>query len=549
MDSERRQTDNTSGDRNGGWNLKQYVVIGLVVFITFCCCILFFFMIYRYNGFADFWKKLTTILQPIIMGLVLAYLLNPVMKFLERHLMKLLEPRMKSKTKAKKMSRGVAIAGAWVFLGGIVVLLIAAIVPSIIQSIQGIATGLPSEVKNIMDWSDEFFKGDSEIVGVINDVLQKASDAVQKFLENDLLAQVQVYLTSIASGVIYTLKFLLNLVVGIIVSIYVLASQETFAGQAKKIIYAMFKPVRANVIVETVRKSNEIFGGFISGKLLDSAIIGILAYVVLTIMRMPDTILLAVIIGVTNIIPFFGPFIGAIPSFLIVVLQNPLQGVYFLIFIFILQQIDGNIIGPKILGDSTGLSSFWVVFAILVFGGLWGFPGMLLGVPLMAVIYYVAQKLVSYFLRKRGLVDDTGSYIHLMRIDKRTNELVYEEKTEPAPELHLLSTAPSHDPTPPASHLPMQTHAPRPQWQQGPPLQSPAPKRYRWQKVPSPYVLHHRNRWNSTALFSPAPPATAGKTYRCPEWWREAEGRSGDHPHKECLGMPASGDSAPEPFS
>ena len=363
-------------------------------------------------------------------GVVLPNQLNPVMKFLERHLMKLLEPRMKSKTKAKKMSRGVAIAGAWVFLGGIVVLLIAAIVPSIIQSIQGIATGLPSEVKNIMDWSDEFFKGDSEIVGVINDVLQKASDAVQKFLENDLLAQVQVYLTSIASGVIYTLKFLLNLVVGIIVSIYVLASQETFAGQAKKIIYAMFKPVRANVIVETVRKSNEIFGGFISGKLLDSAIIGILAYVVLTIMRMPDTILLAVIIGVTNIIPFFGPFIGAIPSFLIVVLQNPLQGVYFLIFIFILQQIDGNIIGPKILGDSTGLSSFWVVFAILVFGGLWGFPGMLLGVPLMAVIYYVAQKLVSYFLRKRGLVDDTGSYIHLMRIDKRTNELVYEEKTE-----------------------------------------------------------------------------------------------------------------------
>ena len=119
MDSERRQTDNTSGDRNGGWNLKQYVVIALVVFITFCCCILFFFMIYRYNGFADFWKKLTTILQPIIMGLVLAYLLNPVMKFLERHLMKLLEPRMKSKTKAKKMSRGVAIAGAWVFLGEI----------------------------------------------------------------------------------------------------------------------------------------------------------------------------------------------------------------------------------------------------------------------------------------------------------------------------------------------------------------------------------------------------------------------------------------------
>ena len=400
MDSERRQTDNTSGDRNGGWNLKQYVVIALVVFITFCCCILFFFMIYRYNGFADFWKKLTTILQPIIMGLVLAYLLNPVMKFLERHLMKLLEPRMKSKTKAKKMSRGVAIAGAWVFLGGIVVLLIAAIVPSIIQSIQGIATGLPSEVKNIMDWSDEFFKGDSEIVGVINDVLQKASDAVQKFLENDLLAQVQVYLTSIASGVIYTLKFLLNLVVGIIVSIYVLASQETFAGQAKKIIYAMFKPVRANVIVETVRKSNEIFGGFISGKLLDSAIIGILAYVVLTIMRMPDTILLAVIIGVTNIIPFFGPFIGAIPCGLLLLLENPMHCLYFIIFIFVLQQLDGNVIGPKILGNTTGVSSFWVLFSILLFGGMWGVVGMVIGVPLFAVIYDIIRKLVYRGLRK-----------------------------------------------------------------------------------------------------------------------------------------------------
>ena len=391
MDSERRQTDNTSGDRNGGWNLKQYVVIALVVFITFCCCILFFFMIYRYNGFADFWKKLTTILQPIIMGLVLAYLLNPVMKFLERHLMKLLEPRMKSKTKAKKMSRGVAIAGAWVFLGGIVVLLIAAIVPSIIQSIQGIATGLPSEVKNIMDWSDEFFKGDSEIVGVINDVLQKASDAVQKFLENDLLAQVQVYLTSIASGVIYTLKFLLNLVVGIIVSIYVLASQETFAGQAKKIIYAMFKPVRANVIVETVRKSNEIFGGFISGKLLDSAIIGILAYVVLTIMRMPDTILLAVIIGVTNIIPFFGPFIGAIPTALLILMVSPIQCVYFVVFIIVLQQFDGNILGPKILGNTTQLSSFWVLFAILLFGGVFGIVGMIVGVPIFGFVYHLIR--------------------------------------------------------------------------------------------------------------------------------------------------------------
>ena len=175
-----------------------------------------------------------------------------------------------------------------------------------------------------------------------------------------------------------------------------------------------------------MRKSNEIFGGFISGKILDSAIIGVIAYIVLAIMKMPDTMLVAVIIGVTNIIPFFGPFIGAIPSFIIIVLQNPIQGLYFLIFVIILQQVDGNIIGPKILGDSTGLSSFWVVFAILVFGGLWGFPGMLLGVPIMAVIYYIVSNVVTYFLKKRGIPETEIDYVNLEHIDKHTNQPVYE---------------------------------------------------------------------------------------------------------------------------
>lgn len=425
MGSEKTQTSDNIR-QNNSWNLKQYVMIALVVFATFCCCILFFFMIYRYNGFTDFWKKLVSTLQPITIGVVLAYLLNPIVKFLEMHLKKLLAPRIKSARKVRALSRGIGIFGAWVLLGGAIVLLIAAIVPSVIRSIQSIATELPTEVSNLITWWEDFFTGDTEVVDFVGELLEKGSDMLQDFLENDLLGQAQTYVASIASGVYYGLKFLLNLIVGIIVSVYVLASKETFAGQTKKIIYAVFKPARANVIIDTVRKSNEIFGGFISGKLLDSVIIGVLAYVVLSIMKMPDTVLLAVIIGVTNIIPFFGPFIGGVPSFIIVVLQNPLQGLYFLIFIFILQQIDGNIIGPKILGNSTGLSSFWVVFAILIFGGLWGFPGMLLGVPLMAVIYYVVEKTVAFLLRKRGLSGDTVSYIRLVKVDKYTNQPIYE---------------------------------------------------------------------------------------------------------------------------
>ena len=394
------------------WELKpQYVIIALVVFVTFCCCILFFFMIYRYNGFTDFWKKLSLILQPIIIGVVIAYLLNPIMKFLEGHLLKFLEPRMKSKRKAKKTSRGIAITGSLVFLVGICVLLVAAIVPSISASIQSMITSFPQEAKDLTKWVDEVTNGDTELASMIQQGVDKITDTVETFFEDDIFSKVQTYLTSITSGVIYGLKFVLNVIVGLIISVYVMADQEHFAGQAKKIVYAMFKPVRANVIVDTVRKSNEIFSGFIIGKILDSA----------------DTVLVAVLIGVTNVIPFFGPFIGAVPSFIIIVLQNPIQGLYFLIFIVVLQQIDGNIIGPKILGSSTGLSAFWVVFAILVFGGLWGFPGMLLGVPLMAVIYYVAQKTVSYFLKKRGLTTDTLAYVYLTKVDKESNQPVYDK--------------------------------------------------------------------------------------------------------------------------
>ena len=424
MDNEKEKR---AQQKKNSWDMKQYIIIALVIFITFCCCTLFFFMIYRYNGFTDFWKNLGVILQPITIGIVIAYLLNPIMKFLEKHLIHFLEPRMKNGKKVKKTARATAIAGSLLFLVLIVVLLLAAIIPSISQSIQSMVTKLPEEINNLSDWVDDVTNGNTEVSDMVEEAVKKGTDAIENFWQTDVLTKVQTYLTSITSGVIYGVKLVLNILIGLIISVYVMASKETFAGQAKKMIYAIFKPVRANIIVETVRKSNEIFGGFISGKILDSAIIGVIAYIVLAIMKMPDSILIAVIVGVTNIIPFFGPFIGAIPSFVIIVLEDPMKGIYFLIFIVILQQIDGNIIGPKILGDSTGLSSFWVVFAIMVFGGLWGFPGMLLGVPIMAVIYYIAQRSISYFLRKRGLSDQTSEYIYLTRVDKKTNELVYEE--------------------------------------------------------------------------------------------------------------------------
>ena len=426
------QEESIKQPKKDEYHLKQITIIALAIFITFCCCILFFFIIYRYNGFTDFWKQLTQILQPVIIGLVVAYLLNPLMKWVDGKMYGILMEHVKNEEKAKNLARGLAITASLLFLVGIVVLLIAAIVPSILQSIQGVVTTLPSEVKSLIAWINDFAKGDSQVADIAERVITEASNFFEKWMKNTFIPQAEVYIASVTSGVILTVKFFINIVVGLIISVYVMANQEKFAGQAKKIIFAIFKPVRANVIVRTIRKSNEIFGGFISGKILDSAIIGVLAYIVLAIMKMPDTVLIAVIIGVTNIIPFFGPFIGAIPSFIIIVLQNPMQGLYFLIFVIILQQIDGNIIGPKILGNSTGLSSFWVVFAILVFGGLWGFPGMLLGVPIMAVIYYIVRNIVEYILKRRGIPVDKIDYVNLNKIDKVTNQPIYnyEEKVK-----------------------------------------------------------------------------------------------------------------------
>ena len=418
------------GKKTDEFHLKQITIIALAIFITFCCCILFFFTIYRYNGFTDFWKKLLNILQPIIIGLVVAYLLSPVMRWIKDWCMKILKKQIKNDEKRENVSKAVGIAGSLLFLVGIIVLLMAAIIPSIVQSIQGIVTALPSEVRSLVDWINDFAKGDSQVADIAERAITQASDFFENWMKNTLLPQAEIYIASITNGVIVGVKFIINILVGLIISVYVMSSQEKFAGQAKKIIYAMFKPVRANVIVETIRQSNRIFGGFISGKILDSAIIGVIAYIVLAIMKMPDAMLVAVIVGVTNIIPFFGPFIGAVPSFLIIVLQNPIQGLYFLIFVIILQQVDGNIIGPKILGNSTGLSSFWVVFAILVFGGLWGFPGMLLGVPIMAVIYYIVTKIVEYCLNHRGIPDEKVDYKSLKSIDQETNEPIYNSKNE-----------------------------------------------------------------------------------------------------------------------
>ena len=390
--------------------MRWYISLAVLVFVLFCCCTMFFFMIYRYNGVSKGWDTIMKVLQPITFGLVIAYLINPIMKFFEKHLLHFLEPRVQKEKKCRKIARSIATGGAVVVFVLIVILLFAMMIPQLISSISGMVNSLPKQVDSFIDWFNGLTNSDNEIIQSLETNMMDMVTYLENWVKESFLPNIQTYITSITSGVINMVKVLMNAIIGLIVSVYVLMTKEKFIGQSKKIVYAIFKPVRGNVIIDTFRKSNEIFGGFISGKLLDSAIIGVLCYVGTSIIGTPYAILVSVIVGVTNVIPFFGPYLGAVPCFLLILLVDPIQSLYFLIFILILQQFDGNILGPKILGNSTGLSAFWVVFSILIAGGLFGIPGMLLGVPTFAVIYYIISMVVNRKLRKKQLPTDTDSY-------------------------------------------------------------------------------------------------------------------------------------------
>lgn len=202
-----------------------------------------------------------------------------------------------------------------------------------------------------------------------------------------------------------------NVVLGIIVSVYLLIDKEKLCALSKKITYGLFSKEYADGIIELAHRSNYTFGRFIVGKIIDSLIIGILTFIVLTIFSIPYTILVSAIVCITNVIPFFGPFIGAIPSFIIILFISPVKAIWFLVIILFIQQLDGNVIGPKILGDSIGISAFWILFSILVAGKLLGIIGMIIGVPLFAIFYSIVKYFIESKLRKKGLNTETKDYM------------------------------------------------------------------------------------------------------------------------------------------
>ncbi|MCR4588513.1 MAG: AI-2E family transporter [Lachnospiraceae bacterium] len=389
--------------------------------------IVFFFAILRYTGLLAGVSALNRILMPVYLGVAMAFLLNPIMSFFEKRISKVWKASADNK-KIKAFVRVVCTILALAILLGLCTGFMMAVVPQFLETAQYLIDHIDEKIIGVIDWADELTKyryadvmENARTDGRIYVWLDTAEEWAREYLK--LTTQDEIMATATRYGMSAG-KLIVNFIIGIFIAIYLLISKELYKGYTKRFVYGLFHTEFANAVIRIIRKGNEIFYGFIIGKLIDSLIIGVICYISMLIMNMPYPILCSFIIGVTNIIPIFGPYIGALPTVILIFVTNPPQGIIFLIYIIVLQQVDGNLIGPKILGDSTGVSSFWVIIAIVVGGGLFGFIGMLLGVPTLALLLYIGEEVMVYRTKKKGLPTDPETYIKLDHVVQGTHEVV-----------------------------------------------------------------------------------------------------------------------------
>lgn len=405
---------------------NRYFRIALSVWLVIVMSILFFFAFYKMGTIMQVFGQLSEILRPFTFGFVVAYLLVPIFNGLVTRLEPFFLRIMRRPKHAKTLNKLVCSLISVIFFLLVVIALLSMVLPQLAESIIGLVEKLPGYMQQTEIWLSNLFSNNGVLKENLEQLYNSVSKSIMDWANMMLIPQLIEVMRGnfVGNFVSNALSFVKTVLVGFISAIYMLNSKETFSAQGKKLIYSMFHTETANTILENLRFVHKVFGGFITGKLIDSLIIGLITFVCMSIFNLPYVLLISVIIGVTNIIPFFGPFIGAIPSTLLIFMVSPLQAVYFVIFILVLQQFDGNILGPKILGDSTGLASFWVMFAILLFGGLFGFVGMVIGVPLFAVIYSLISGLVNRSLRNKALSDQTVDYINLDHIDAESKVFV-----------------------------------------------------------------------------------------------------------------------------
>ncbi|MDO4291981.1 MAG: AI-2E family transporter [Eubacteriales bacterium] len=416
---------------------NKYVRWGITALLVVIGGLLAYYLIFYGWSFKKHVSTFFQISMPIIDGVIVAWLLCPIVDYLEKRalfpllqkLQKQFPGLVKREKKLRSVCRGIAIVLTLVFVFFILYGFFSFVIPQIVASIQSIISQFPAYVRNLSQWVEHILANNPSIEKTATELINTYSGSMEKWLNESAMPKINELLRTVSLSMLGVAKALWNLVIGLIISIYLMASKERFISQLKKMTYAFLDTRRANVLLEDCRLINTTFSGFISGKILDSIIIGIICFAGASILKLPYPMLISVIIGVTNIIPFFGPFIGAVPSALLILMVNPVQCLYFIVFVFILQQFDGNFLGPKILGNSTGLSGFWVIFSITLFSGLMGVLGMVLGVPTFAVLYALLKRHINRSLTGKGMPTETTEYSGLEQVDVNTGAFVH----RPAP--------------------------------------------------------------------------------------------------------------------
>ena len=401
---------------------KKYVQIGVTAFCVIAASLLFYFGIFHTASITKGLKAIYNILTPIVYAAAISYVLWPLIRFMEKSIIYRICEKKNWKP-SEKVRHGIrmicVIVTLLLFFFGIYGLL-SMLIPELINSITNIIDNLPRYINNIEKWLTNLLKNYPELEENSSMIFSTVTARAETWLTNDLLPKINLLVASFSTGFMGALVFLKNFLIGAMISIYLLYGKESYVAQGKRLLYCLFSTQTTNNIIRDLQYVDKTFGGFIIGKVLDSLIIGILCYIGTTILNLPYALLVSVIVGVTNVIPFFGPYIGAVPSAVLILLVNPIQCIYFVIFILLLQQFDGNFLGPKILGGSTGLSSFMVIVAIRGGGGLFGIFGMLVGVPACAIICTVIRNGIQSRLEKKKMPIELESYRDIDHLDAKT---------------------------------------------------------------------------------------------------------------------------------
>ena len=389
---------------------STYVRTGVTVFCTVAAILVFYDTFFASRVLLRIGAKFLSALQPILYGFFMAYLLVPVVNFFETAMFPKELRTPKNGNYHVPGVRAVSILMTWLLVAFLLYLLASFLLPELYKSVVQLVSNIETYYNTINGWVLHFFEQFPTAGAWVNTQMNTYFNALVDWLTKEVLPQTKMILLALTGGVWSVVSFFMDMLVGVMVSIYVLATKERCAAQARKVVYSLFSRENVRWVLRGTHKVDSIFSGFVRGKLLDSLIIGILCFIVCSILKFPYTPLISVIVGLTNVIPFFGPFLGAVPSTFLILLVSPLQAVYFVIFVLVLQQLDGNVIGPRILGDSTGLSSLWVIIAIMVGGSFFGVLGMFFGVPVFACIYSATTFFVETRLKQKALPVDSTAY-------------------------------------------------------------------------------------------------------------------------------------------